>query len=121
MKFETDRLICYIKEGLAHVRFKGPQVTEYSEASLLGPELRRIVGAHDFRVMLVDCEAVDFVTSTMLEALVTVYLRCRKAGRELRLVNITPLIRDLLRTTQLDVIIPIYDHLHEALDIEGRS
>jgi len=115
MKFETDRLVCEIRNDLAHVRFKGPEVAEYTQACQLGPELRRIVSGYEFKVMVVDCEALNFLTSTVLEAFVGVYLRCRRLGRELRVVADNPLMREVLRTTHLDKIIPIFERLDEAL------
>ncbi len=115
MKFETDRLVCDIRDNLAHVRFKGPDVAEYTQACQLGPEMRRIVSAYDFQVMVVDCDALKFITSTMLEAFVGVYLHCRRLGRELRVVTDNPIMREVFRTTRLDKIIPVLDRLDEAL------
>ena len=115
MKFETDRIICNIHDGMAHVCFKAPEVAEYSEACLIGQELRRIVGGYEFRVMLIDCEVFNSVTSTVLEAFVSVHLRCRKQGREVRIANVNPLIRETLRTTRIDQIVPVFDTLEEAL------
>ena len=115
VKFETDRIICTIHDGLAHVRFKGAQVAEYSEACLLGQELRRVVSGYEFRAMVVDCDVFNFVTSTILEAFVSVYLRCRSTGREVRVVNANPLIRETFRATRLDKIVKIFETLEEAI------
>ena len=116
MKYETDRFICQIHNGIAHVCFKSAEVVEYSEAVQIGAELRRMIGTHDFNRLVIDFEALRFITSTVLEALVSVYLRCKKLGRQLRVVHADPLIRETLRTTQLDRIIPVMDTLDDALE-----
>jgi len=115
MKFETDRFVCETHDDVAHVRFKGPNVAEYSQARHLSRELRRVVASHDFHLLLLDCEALTFLTSTVLEGFVSAYLRCRKQGRIVRIVNADPLIRETLRTTQVDVLMPVFDRLDDAL------
>jgi len=118
MKFESDRFICEIHENVAHVRFKGPQVAEYSQASYLSPELRRVVGSYEFRLLVLDCEGLTFLTSTVLEAFVTAYLRCQKLSRAVRIVHAEPLVRETLRTTQIDLLVPVHERLDEALKLD---
>jgi len=115
MKFESDRFICEIHDDVAHLRFKGPLVVEYSQASYLSPELRRVVSSYDFRLLVLDCEGLAFLTSTALEAFVAVYLRCHKLGRAVRIVHAEPLVRETLRATQIDLLIPVHERLDEAL------
>ncbi len=115
MKFETDRLIATVHDNLAHVRFKGPEVAEYGEASFLGQELRRVVGALEFQTVILDLEVFRFVTSTVLEAFVSMYLRCKTLGRQVKIANVNPLVREALRTTRLDALMPIFETLDEAL------
>lgn len=115
MKFETDRFTANAHDGVAHVRFKGPAISEYSQALQLSGELRRAAAALEFHVLVLDLEGLDFLTSTLLEAFVSLYVRCRKDGREVRIVHAEPLVRDLLRTSQLDQIMPVFDRLDEAL------
>ena len=116
MKFETDRFICTIRNDLAEVRFKSPKVAEYADASLIGQELRRVASSHEFRTMLIDCEVLDFITSTMLQAFITAYLRCNKLGRNVKLANVSPMIQEILRTSRVDRIIPVFETMEEALD-----
>ena len=115
MKFENERLICEIHNSVAHVRFKGPNVTEYTQACQLGPDLRRIAASYEFQLLVLDCETLNFVTSTVLEAFVAAYLRCRKLGRVVRIVYAEPLVREVLRTTRLDALIPVFERLDDAL------
>jgi anti-anti-sigma factor len=118
MKFETERFICEIHDNVAHVRFKGPQVVEYSQACYLSPELRRVVSSYEFRLLVLDCEGLTFLTSTVLEAFVAAYLRCQKLGRAIRIVHADPLIRETLRTTQIDLLMPVHERLDEALKLD---
>ncbi len=115
MKFETDRLIATVHDNLARVRFKSPEVAEYGEASFLGQELRRVVGSLEFQKVILDLEVFRFVTSTVLEAFVSMYLRCKTLGRQVKIANANPLIRQALRTTRLDALMPIFETLDEAL------
>ena len=64
---------------------------------------------------MLDCEALTFLTSTVLEGFVSAYLRCRKLGRIVRIVHADPLVREMLRTTQVDVLMPVFDRLDDAL------
>jgi anti-anti-sigma factor len=98
------------------VRFKGPQVVEYSQASYLGSELRRVVSSYEFRRLVLDCDGLSFLTSTVLEAFILAHLRCRKLDRSVVIVHAEPLVRDMLRRTQLDVLMPVYERLDEALN-----
>ena len=115
MKYETERVSCVISNDVAHIQFGGPEVAEYGTAAELGSDLRHIADSFQFHVMLIDCAALTFLTSTVLEALVSVHLRCRRKGRQVRVVNVNALIRDLLATTHLDRIMPVYDDLEEAM------
>jgi len=115
MKFDSERFVCEINDDVAHLRFKGPQVVEYSQASYLGAELRRVVSSYEFRLLVLDCEGLPFLTSTVLEAFVAAYLRCHKLGRGVRIVHAEPLVRDMLRTTQIDLLVPVHERLDEAL------
>jgi len=118
MTHETDRLTCSVANSVAHVRFKKPDVIEYTEAAHLGPELRHLADSFDFRALVLDCAALNCVTSTALEAFVSVHLRCRRKGREVRIANANGLVRDLLRVTHLDRIMRVYDSLEDALQLE---
>jgi len=117
MKYETERLLCVTTGAVAHVQFKGTDVAEYGEAVKVGPELRHIVSEFEFQVMLIDCAALTFLTSTILEAFISVHLRCRRMGREVRIANTNGLIRDMFRVTRLDRMMPVYDTLEGALNI----
>ena len=118
MKYETERVSCAISNDVAHIEFKGPEVAEYGAAAELGSDLRHIADSFQFRVMLIDCAALTFLTSTVLEALVSVHLRCRRKGRQVRIMNPNALIRDLLKTTHLDRIMPVYDDIDEAMRVD---
>ena len=118
MKFETDRFFCEIHDDVAHVRFKGPQVAEYSQACYLASELRRVVNSYEFRLLVLDCEGLPFLTSTVLEGFVAAYLRCHKLDRAVRIVHVEPLVRQMLHTTQIDRLVPVHERLDEALKLD---
>lgn len=65
--------------------------------------------------VIVNLEAVDFMDSSGLSALVSGMKALRKDGGELVLCNTNPQIRTALRLTMLDKVFPVFDTLDEAL------
>jgi len=96
-------------------------VVEYTEAAKLGAELRHFVQGFQFRILVIDCDTLAFVTSTVLEAFVSVYLRCRRMGRPVRIVNANALVRDMLVTTHLDRLIEVCDTMAQATRIDDET
>jgi len=121
MQYETERVLCAVDKDVARVAFKSADVVEYTEAAKLGAELRHFVQGFRFRVLVVDCGALAFVTSTVLEAFVSVHLRCRRMGRPVRVVNANGLVRDMLATTRLDRLIEVCDTMVDATRIDDAE
>jgi len=121
MQYETERVLCAVDKDIARVAFKSTDVVEYTEAAKLGAELRHFVQGFQFQILVIDCDALDFVTSTVLEAFVSVHLRCRRMGRPVRIVNANALVRDMLVTTHLDRLIEVCDTMAQAMRLNDKT
>lgn len=105
MKFEEYNHLCVIRP----------------EGDLAGPEadaLRRLAdaqvggGAAD---MVIDFEAVSFVSGAGLEALLAVKRRCESRSGRLRLARLTVNIREILNITRLTDRFECHAELPEAM------
>ena len=65
--------------------------------------------------LLIDLEAVEFLSSSVLGKLIRLYKRARQAGGRVRLCSIRPSIREVFEITQLDKVFEIYPDADEAL------
>ncbi len=73
-----------------------------SEVRNLIPDKKRIV---------LDLTAVSFLDSSGLGALVGLYVSCKRGGAPLKLVNLTPRLKDLLTMTGLAPIFEGHDDM----------
>jgi len=70
--------------------------------------LRSAVVSHkDARVIVLDLTEVDFVDAGGLGTLVSLHHWCRSRGIQLKLVNPSRFVRDLLARTKLDCVLEI--------------
>ena len=89
-------------------------------ASSLRVQLADLVRRCDTDVVL-DLEAVSFIDSTGLAAMLNVLRRLTRAGRHLMLVCPDGPVRRILRLTRLDSTFSVNDTVEDALeDLAGR-
>jgi len=66
-------------------------------------------------VIVLDLGQMDFICSLGLGAIITGHLKCRHHQGQIRLVNPTEQVSDLLETTRLTKLFPVYETVDEAL------
>jgi len=66
--------------------------------------------------LVIDMAGMDFIVSMGLGVFVRTYTRLRQAGGFLRLARPQPMILQIIETTGLDRLLPIYDSLDQALE-----
>jgi anti-sigma B factor antagonist len=99
----------------------GMMVLDLRGRVVLGPEteslrerVKRLLEAGHLRLVL-NLEEVSYVDSVGLSTLVACYTSVRKQGGELKLLNLTKRIHDLLQITKLSTVFEVYDTL-EAVE-----
>ncbi len=85
-----------------------------ADSSALLDFFNELIDAGDIR-LVVDLSRMDFIVSMGLGTFVRIYTRLRQAGGFLRLAGPQPFILQILKTTALDRLLPIYDSLDQAL------
>ena len=65
--------------------------------------------------VVLDLGGMDFICSAGLGAIISGHLKSRHFQGQIRLVNPQPAVRDLLQTTRLTKLFPVYDTVEEAV------
>ena len=85
-----------------------------SQAERLRETLEQLA-AERVPVMVLDLEAMDFICSLGLGAVISGHLKCRHHRGQIKLVKPVPAVRELLETTRLTKLFGIHDSVQEAL------
>ncbi|MEE9296206.1 MAG: STAS domain-containing protein [Phycisphaerae bacterium] len=67
------------------------------------------------RLLVIDLSRLEFICSLGLGGFVVAYLRIQKYGGRIGLLCPMPAIRDMLATTKLGTLLPVYDTLDQAI------
>ena len=85
-----------------------------TEAEPLREKLEELI-AEKVPVIVLDLSEMDFICSMGLGAMISGHLKCRHHCGQIKLVNPTPAVRELLETTRLTKLFGVYDTVEEAL------
>ncbi len=85
------------------------------EAEKLRTMLEDLAG-QEVPVLVLDLSGMDFICSLGLGAIISGHLRCRHHHGQIRLVNPTPSVRELLETTRLTKLFAVFGSVPEALE-----
>ena len=100
------------KGEVAVVRLAGSAT--YDQADRLTQELRQ-VAAEPFTRIVLELSGLDFICSMGLGALIVAHVVTGKREGRLVLAAPQPAIRELLETTRLDMILPIFADVAAAI------
>jgi anti-sigma B factor antagonist len=64
--------------------------------------------------IILNLEDVSYIDSVGLSTLVSTYTTTRREGGDMKLLNLTKRVHDLLQITRLSTVFEIYDSLEEA-------
>ena len=67
-----------------------------------------------YRQIILNLEDVSYIDSVGLSTLVSTYTTTRREGGDMKLLNLTKRVHDLLQITRLSTVFEIYDSLEEA-------
>jgi anti-sigma B factor antagonist len=90
------------------------------ETEVLRQQFQDVVDAGHKRIIL-NLAGVDYVDSAGLGTLVAGSSSIRRAGGDLKLVNLTDRIRGLIQITRLSTLLEVHDSLEKACSSFGPS
>ena len=100
-------------EGVMILDLRG-HLTLGEETEALRDKVKQLIQA-GFSRMVLNLEDVSYIDSVGLSTLVATYTSTRQQGGDLKLLNLTKRVRDLLQITRLSTVFETYDSLEEAL------
>jgi anti-anti-sigma factor len=111
-------------DDVSVVKFKDQKVMDPARIEALGQELLSLISKEsaeesdsgDQANVLINFENVKFFSSGAINKLIVLEKRLRANGREIRLSNLRPEVRDLFSYTNLDSMFEIRDGQDEALE-----
>ena len=83
------------------------------ETSHLREKVKQLVESGYTRIVL-NLAEVDYIDSVGLSTLVASYSTARKQGGDVKLLNLTRRVHDLLQITRLSTVFDVYDSLDAA-------
>ena len=89
------------------------RIVEGSESSLLQQEVDSLLDESPYVVL--DLSDIDFIDSSGLGLLVRLLNRARLAGGDLRICAAPPRVKEILRVTRLETILPPYESAGTAI------
>jgi len=89
------------------------RITLGPETETLRQRVNAIIGAGRKRIVL-ELGNVDYIDSAGLGVLASSAASARRAGGELKLVNLTKRVHDLMQITRLSTLFQVYDTVEKA-------
>jgi len=111
----TPNLHLNFLNGVAVISFATPYLQSEDAIAKVGAELFELAERWDFSKVLITFDGVRFVSSSMLAQIVRLHKHLAKSKGRVRLCNLTPTLRDVLRASQLDKLMEVFDDEKAAL------
>ncbi|MCK4600924.1 MAG: STAS domain-containing protein [Phycisphaerae bacterium] len=87
---------------------------EMSEAEKLRTQIDELA-SRETPVIVLDLSEMDFISSSGLGVIISGHLKCRRHNGQIKLVNPTLAVMELLETTRLTKLFSIYKTVDEAI------
>jgi anti-anti-sigma factor len=100
-------------ENGAIVRVTATKLHEH-ESTLLIQEMKAYLETSDRNLIVADFEAVEFISSAGLGAMVTMNTELAKRGGRLAMINLSDDAMQVIKLTKLDKLIPVEKTLEKA-------
>jgi anti-sigma B factor antagonist len=101
--------------GVAIVSFASPYLQTEDAIIKVGEELADLVEHQGFNKLVITFEGVRFASSSMLAQIFKLHKQVTKAKGWLKLCKLTPTLQDVLRASQLDKLLSVYEDEDAAL------
>src|SRR6516225_5312108 len=89
------------------------RITLGPDTEIVRNRVKNVIEAGHKRVIL-DLGGVSYIDSAGLSTLIACYISARKSGGEVKLLNLTKFVRDLLQITRLSTVFETFDNLEAA-------
>jgi anti-anti-sigma factor len=109
------------RDGVEVVRFVDTELSDEVRIREIGAELIALSSQPNVKQMLLDFEGVSFMSSAMLGQLAILTKRCISHHIGLKLCNVDPTMREVLRIVRLDTLAEIVSDEKEALKAFRRE
>jgi anti-anti-sigma factor len=103
-----------IENGLAIVRFNYAPSFRFEDYDVLEAEVNAVADTAEIRGLIINLDALEYLTSRMLGILTAVASRMRKAERLVAVCRLRPEALRAFKLTRLDSVIPHYLTEEEA-------
>lgn len=103
-----------VQDGVALVRFHYVSGFKFEEYDPLEAELAAVADAAGIKAIIVNMDALEYVTSRMLGALTSAAQQARQKGLRLVACRLRPEPLRAFKLTRLDSVIPLYATEDEA-------
>jgi anti-sigma B factor antagonist len=111
----TEHLRLRFVNGVGIISFATPYLQSEDIIEKVGVEIFELADRWDFSKILLSFEGVRFVSSSMLGVVVKLHKKLAKTKGRVRLCSLTPSLRDVLRASQLDKLLEVFDDEVAAL------
>ena len=103
----TYRLLTYTKDDVTFVRLDGDHIHLDEMAAIrLRENLQALVETGRYRLAL-DMGNIDFLTSTMVETLLSLHRQVNSVGGHLSVSNLTPIVAEVFAVLQLACVLDV--------------
>ena len=111
----AERLELSTEGSVTVVRFKDQKILDEADIQQLGQELSDVVSSGEHKKLLLNFEAVGFLSSAALGKLISVKKKASVAEVELKLCSIKHELMEVFKLTNLDRVFDIFDTKDGAL------
>jgi len=113
---ESEAMFTVRKVGpVTVVRLTHPHISHIEVVDALGKELLAVLEAAAPPDVVLDFEAVTFLTSSFLGKVITLARRAAGRGGQLRLCGLSPRILEIFQITNIDRIVEILPSVDDAV------
>lgn len=104
-----------------HIIVEAAGQLEFGESCLQLKELAKRLTAEGGRNVILNLAGISYVDSSGLGLLLSIYATIRNQGGNLKLLNVSPRVRELLKITKLGEVFDVFDDETDALGDHSPS
>ncbi len=111
----TENLHLNFVNGVAVIGFAHPYLQSEDAIAKVGAELFEMAERWQFSKVLICFDGVRFASSSLLAQVVKLHKQLAKGKGKVRLCGLNPSLREVLRASQLDRLMEVFDDEKAAL------